>query len=269
MRLLTALAAALAVLGLAMVTPVAAASPDNDTFAGRTVVRELPFADRLDTTEATTDADDAAINTRCGLPATEASVWYELTLHGDVELTVDASASDYSVGLILALGDQQGLEVVACDQKVLESVPAGGGRTYVLLAVDIEPADGIGGLLALSMDATAPPPPPPPSTVELTVDLLGMVDRTSGVATISGTLTCPAEAGAGVLDVELHQDRGYIRAGVGGGDPICDGTPQPWSVDVFSGDPFVVGRAFAIVGAGACAETCEGVSVDRHVVLRP
>src|SRR5262245_26452686 len=47
--------------GLVLVgaTPAQAAAPDNDTFAGAVTVDSLPFSATVDTTEATTDKDDA------------------------------------------------------------------------------------------------------------------------------------------------------------------------------------------------------------------
>lgn len=52
-----------------------AAAPGNDTIGGATTVAP-GFTEELDTSEATTDAEDAAINSNCGAPATDASVWY-------------------------------------------------------------------------------------------------------------------------------------------------------------------------------------------------
>ena len=51
-----------AILNLALISPVLAAAPTNDTYTGRTVIGSLPFTDTVDTTEATTDADDAEMN---------------------------------------------------------------------------------------------------------------------------------------------------------------------------------------------------------------
>ena len=65
---------ALASMGLA--APVLAAAPGSDVYSGRTVIAAVPFSDSMDTTEATTDADDAEANAGCGAPATDASVWY-------------------------------------------------------------------------------------------------------------------------------------------------------------------------------------------------
>src|SRR6476469_9449519 len=70
-----------------------AAVPTNDTIAGATPISALPFTATLDTTQATTDADDASINANCGAPATEASVWYSYTASADGAVVIDVSQS--------------------------------------------------------------------------------------------------------------------------------------------------------------------------------
>src|SRR5438128_582141 len=76
--------------------PAMAAPPSNDTITGATAITSLPFEETLDTTEATTDADDAALNANCGAPATDASVWYSLAVATDTGVAVDVSGSNYS-----------------------------------------------------------------------------------------------------------------------------------------------------------------------------
>ncbi len=63
-RYLTILAG-VAIAALAMAAPAAAAPPSNDTFAGATTISSLPFSDTVDTTQATTDADDI-VAAACG-----------------------------------------------------------------------------------------------------------------------------------------------------------------------------------------------------------
>ena len=48
----------------------------NEVYGGRTVVGAIPFTDSLDTTDSNT-------NVACGAPATDASVWYEVTADRD------------------------------------------------------------------------------------------------------------------------------------------------------------------------------------------
>ena len=55
---------ALASLGLAV--PVLAAAPSGDLYATRTAIATLPFSESVDTTEATTDANDTEVAVGCG-----------------------------------------------------------------------------------------------------------------------------------------------------------------------------------------------------------
>ena len=100
-RLVLATLIALGALGVAA-PPALAAAPGNDTFGGATQAA-LGFSQQLDTTEATTDADDAQLNASCGAPATDASVWYSFT-GSDAGVVVDVSQSDYSAGVSWAWG---------------------------------------------------------------------------------------------------------------------------------------------------------------------
>jgi hypothetical protein len=85
--------------------PARAAAPDYDTYAVRTVIGSAPFSQTLDTSEATTDTDDAAISAPClGFSAFDASVWYEVTPARTGPMTLDISQADYSVGAIVGSG---------------------------------------------------------------------------------------------------------------------------------------------------------------------
>src|SRR5262245_2164447 len=90
-----------------------AAAPSNDTFPGATAVT-IGFSEVLNTTEATTDSDDAQLNESCGAPATDASVWYAFTPSSDTGIAIDVSASDYSAGVLVGVGSQGNLQLVTC-----------------------------------------------------------------------------------------------------------------------------------------------------------
>ena len=79
-RLATAVAAALTMVAITG-TPAHAAPPSNDVYGGAEVIAVVPFSTSLDTTEATTDADDAEMNATCGAPAMDARVWFTFTRH--------------------------------------------------------------------------------------------------------------------------------------------------------------------------------------------
>jgi hypothetical protein len=110
-KVLTVVALALSALGI--FTPnVLAAQPLNNTFPNATPAA-TGFNEVLDTTQATTDSDDAQLNASCGAPATDASVWY--VLQGtDQGVVIDVSQSNYSAGVLVGTGTQGNLQTVAC-----------------------------------------------------------------------------------------------------------------------------------------------------------
>lgn len=230
MKRVAALSSALLLISLAFAAPVlAVAPPGNDTYGGRTVIGALPFSETLDTTKATTDADDDELNAQCGAPATDASVWYELTANAEQTLLVDVSASDYSAGALVAIGSPGNWFVLNCGPggTVFFTAP---GETYTILAFDDQlDGAGNGGTLVISVE-----PAPPPPEIDITVDPTGTFNSTTGSATITGTVTCSADAEFAFIDVQLTQRVGrFVINGFGFIDVFCDGTTQPWSVEVF------------------------------------
>ena len=265
MKRLVVLISLVALTSLSFAAPVLAAAPSNDIYTGRTVIGSLPFSDSLDTTEATTDADDVEANTNCGAPATDASVWYELTATADALLLVDVSASDYSAGVIVATGSPGTFSIENCGPggTVFFAVS---GQTYAILAFDDQfDGAGNGGLLEITIDV-APPPP----SVDVTVDPVGHFNK-SGSATITGTVTCTGEAVFAFIDLQLTQKVGrFTIIGSGFTEFVCDGTTQPWSVEVFGfTGAFKGGRAASVTFAVACGSfDCGFDSEERIVMLR-
>jgi hypothetical protein len=231
---LMAIVVALASLGLA--SPVLAAAPGNDVYAGRSIIAALPYSDTLDTSEATSDDLDVALNLDCGAPATDASVWYEFTPSVDGQIAIDAFASDYTVGII---------------------VVAGTPDAYQLL----------GGNLILSVTELPPPP-----VLELTVAAQGSVNQRTGVATVKGTITCTGgdESGKNFLEVQLTQIVGRFRIdGSGSTTFACNGLTEAWSVDVVSYNGVLGGgKAAVTVFAFSCSFDCGSAEVQRAVTLR-
>jgi hypothetical protein len=253
-----------AILNLALISPVLAAAPGNDTYDGRIAIVAVPFTDSVDTTEATTDADDVEMNpAECGAPATDASVWYELTSASDEFLIVDVSASSYSAGVIVATGSPGSFTLVTCGPGAV-AFEALAGETYTILAFDDQQdGGGNGGMLEISVD-TAPPPP----EVDVTVDATGHFDAQSGSATITGTVTCTGVADFSFIDVEVRQAVGrFVVTGFGSTDFACDGTTQSWSVEVFPDNGlFKGGRAVAVTFAVACGAIDCGEDFEEQIV---
>jgi len=260
-------AASVAVVALGALAPAAlAAPPSNDTFAGATLA-SIGFSEALDTTEATTDADDAQLNASCGAPATDASVWYAFTPASDTGVIVDVSQSDYSAGVLVGVGTQGNLQTVACAPGAVGFF-ASTGTTYYVLAIDDQFDGGSnGGLLNISFNE-APPPP----TVDITVNRKGTVNVRTGVATISGTFTC---TDADFIDVfvDARQDVGRFSILGSGGFfefGMCDGAPHGWAADVFpQAGKFAGGKTMTVAFAFACGPfECADGFVERTVLLR-
>ena len=205
---------------LVLAAPVLAAVPSNDLFGGATPVT-VGFSESLDTTDATTDADDAEANTNCGAPATDASVWYALP-GADNGVVVDVSSSDYSAGVIVVTGSPASFVLEACGPGAVAFFAAS-GTTYSILAFD-DQGDGGGNGGTLQIDVAEDPPPP---TVDVTVNPVGQFNK-SGTATITGTVTCSGEADFSFIEVSVRQTVGRIFInGFGGTDFLCDGAPSP------------------------------------------
>jgi hypothetical protein len=87
-------------------------------------------------------------------------------------------------------------------------------------------------------------------------------------------LTCTGDAVYSEISVQLSQNVGrFTISGFGGifvEPPVCDGTAQPWSVEVFgSTGKFKGGRAVAVTFASVCDNfTCAFDEETTKVMLR-
>jgi hypothetical protein len=224
------------VVGLVVVTatttvlaaaPASAEPPTNDTIAAATVVSAFPFSETVDTSEATTDAEDAAINVTCGAPVTNGSVWYTFEAGSSPAYVVDVSDAPFDAGVIVATGSPGSLELVTCGPFSVgfEATP---GQTYYVMAFSFDP-EVVGGQLPISITEAEPAP-----KISMTVDDVGRVNRETGVATISGTYTCVGQADFVDMFGTLQQEQAdgvQVRGGFEAIDLPCGGTFD-WSFDV-------------------------------------
>jgi hypothetical protein len=264
LKLLAVLALALSALGVS--APAALAAPPlNDTFPNATPVA-IGFSEVLDTTEATTDGDDAQLNTSCGAPATDASVWYALD-GSDTTVVVDVSQSSYSAGVLVGVGSQGNLTTVACGPGTVAFFAAAGTTYYVLAIDDQFDGGGNGGLLSISFNEVQTP------MVDITVNRFGKFNARTGVATISGTYTC---TGGDFIDVfvDARQNVGRLFSIFGSGFffdfGTCDEAPHSWSADVLpQSGKFAGGKAMTVTFAFSCGPfECATGFVERTVQLR-
>ena len=156
-RRLTSRLAAAATIGLALVlvaAPAALAQPANDDFANATVIdaSSLPFTDTVDTTEATTEADEPP----SGCLYSGGTVWYSFTPSSSGVFRVDTSASSYSNAINIYSGSSlTALSYVACGYWFERpTFRATAGTTYhVQVGGYFE-----SGTLQLTLSQVPPPP---------------------------------------------------------------------------------------------------------------
>ena len=247
------------------VAPALAAPPANDTFGGATLAA-AGFSEVLNTSEATTDADDAQLNTNCGAPATDASVWYAFA-GNDAGVIIDVSSSDYSAGVAVGVGTQGNLQIVTCGPGAVAFF-AGAGETYYVLAFDDQfDGAGNGGNLSISFNNVPPPP-----TIDFTVNSYGKFNSKTGTATISGTFTC---SNGDFIDLFGDASQRVGRGSVLGSFEFfefgtCDGNSHNWSAEVFPiNGKFAGGKALTITISFSCgAFECSQGFAEQIVQLR-
>ena len=246
---------------------VFAAVPANDTYAGRITVSD-GYSATVDTTEATTDADDAAINAGCGFINTDASVWYSLA-GTDETYIIDVRAASYPAGVIISTGDPvSGFTLVSCDLGRV-SVDAAAGTTYTILVFDSQlDFEGNGGSLTVSVDTFLPP-----TLDAFSVDPVGHLSA-DGSATFTGTAACRAKPLAYTymeLTPSQGAHKGLVSGFRGATDPFgCNGTEQTWSVTVHpDAGLFRRGRVSLTGIVQVCSFTkCDGIQFAEPVRLR-
>jgi hypothetical protein len=203
----------------------------------------LPFGVELDTSEATTAPDDPAPSCSGELPST---VWYSITPAVDDPLRFWVQGLDFGPTVALYSGSRGNLTELACSSGgttpgfVLDPQP---GTTYHLL---VGGAMGDAGQLRVDADVAF--------EVRLTIDR-GTVNPKTGVATISGSITCNKHSYVSTSFGELTQRVGrHTVRGSFGPWVECDGT-VPWTATV-TGDsgPFVGGKADATLSVFGYAD---------------
>ena len=233
------LAAAAAVAIVPMVAGGAFASPPGNDKPGGAIALTLSKAFNEDTTQATTGGLDANANERCGAPFTNASVWFTYTAPDDNGFIVDASASDYGVGLMIFHGVPSPGSFFGCGPTMVAARHAQAGKTYTIMA--FSDTARIGGHLSLTLE-----PAPPAPTIAVTIDPTGIA-YPSGNARVSGTYTCANADGLfgnGVLTLVWRRLKisGFFGIRELG---ACDGQPHDWTKVVTSDN--------GLYGAGAAA----------------
>jgi hypothetical protein len=220
-----------------------AATPANDDVTAATVISAPPFADTVDTSEATAAPGDLDCS---GLEDTH-TVWYTITPTTDMLLgllTEPQFAAEVSTSV--ASGSPGSLSFLQCSFATSQTLDAKAGTTYYiqLASAGADP----GGPIRFGVVQVEP------VTVTLGLDPTGRID--DGVITVGGTLRCSRQLPPGsevVVQGTLTQGSatGWLvpfHSGVG-----CPVTPLRWqtTVQVLAGS-FVRGRAVLTATAFAC-----------------
>jgi len=251
-----------------LATGAFAQPPSNDDFDNATVIPSLPFSDSISTVEATTAADDPDCF------GNGHSVWYSFTPDEDVLVTAFASGSGYAATLSVYTGSRGGLEQIDC-----EATPAGNtsvhirfdaiaGETYYFMVASSGEQGDSGGNLVFNVEGAQP------FDVEISIDPTGKVSPSTGLVTVSGTVSCSGPSGEFQVSGDATQRAGRvtIQGSFIEGFFSCTGgeEPTPWSA-TFEGDNgrFVAGRASVTVSAFGCGpDTCDFDEESRTVRLR-
>jgi hypothetical protein len=157
------------------------AAPANDDFGNAVVITSLPFNHSVNTSEATTAADDPIVEV-CNL--SDHTVWYRFTPTGNLRINVNTVASRPGQGISVFTGTRGNLTRIGCSDYGSVTFEAVAGDTYFFMIGT--PAGQPGGDLVLNVDVGI--------EVGVTIDPVGTVNSSTGVATISGTVTCSRSA---------------------------------------------------------------------------
>lgn len=257
-QLVTAMMA-LGVLPLAA-APASAAPPGNDEPQGAVV---LHLGDQVmqDTSEATTNTQDDALNANCGAPATTASVWYTYSPDVDRMVVLDMTASNYDGGMLVFAGTPTADSLVTCGAGKV-ALLAQAGETYNIMVVS-DP-DVNGGHLVLSLE-NAPPPP----RVHVSVARRGVAFR-GGAARLHGTYFCAHGEFTGLSGTLLQRaGRLKIQAEFFREEIRCDGRRHHWSARLVSPvGTYARGQALANVSINTCGIiACRQDGTKRRIHL--
>jgi hypothetical protein len=232
--------------------------PANDDFANATVIGSLPFADTL-STEGTT-GEPGEVNAYCAITA-NSSVWYSFTPTADMSIAIDTLGSNFNtaVGVYTGrtLADLQPIGCKSFDPRLIVDLRA--GATYYFQ---------VGGWSGQTGHLVFNVAPFTRFALGLSINPTGTVVRSTGIATVTGVVTCSKPASVNLRgSVSQRMGRGVISGSFLVSMP-CDG-PTPWKADVASdGSSFGGGNADVSLSAFAFTPDGEGATVELSTTVR-
>jgi hypothetical protein len=194
----------------------------NDDFDDAVVITELPFAHRVSTVDARTSHDDPPPGERCGFTSTNGhTVWYQFTSFENLRINASTAGSNYDTNIFVYTGTRGDLTLAACNPLPRSvTFEAVAGETYFFFVASGEAS---GGNLVFKVDRGI--------EVGVTIDPVGTVNPSTGIATITGTVTCSGSAffelGGAVQQRNAQASQGSLfAAGECGGVSAWQGEVQ-------------------------------------------
>jgi len=245
------------------------AVPINDDVDHAIAINSLPFTDTRNTAYATTAGDDPYY---CGYNG--ASVWYSFTPTANTRIELDSSASNYYTVISVWTGPRGAWSNVNCNYSNHIRFDAMAGQTYYIMVGTW----GSGGNLSFSATLA-----PPPLAIDVSIDPIGSVKTTTGVATVKGSVTCnQATFVDGWGYVQQKVGKGIIQGYVYFYVNCMPGTTSAWSSTIYSqpvqeigkgraATLFTAGKATAYVSAFAWSPNFNEYASDNatlQVTLR-
>lgn len=185
--------------------------PTNDDFDNPVVITAIPFRHSVNTSEATIAEDDPVGFENCIEAGT---VWYRFTPIENIRINANTIGSNFDTGIAVFTGTRGDLTPITCNDALAGgghpsssslTFDALAGETYFFMvggAFAFEP----GGNLVFNVDF--------PVQVGLTIDRVGSVSRSTGLVSITGTVTCSGrsfvELGGAVRQRKVFASQGSL-----------------------------------------------------------
>lgn len=244
--------------------------PPNDDFDSARPISALPFSDTVDATLATVADDDPPVRCLNGISNT---VWYSFTPSRDMPVGLDTFGSSYTSSIAIFTGSRGALTFLGCSSmgQNYQGLQAIAGTTYhVMVSADTFNSP-YGGMLQFHTRQG-------PTVTGFAINRSNSVNNASGVATISGTISCDLNATAtmnGTLRQKLN--RYTVITGTFSITTPCSPGGNAWSARVVGNNgPFGGGQAGVDATGTACLDpdgygggiVCTSRSASQTVTLK-
>ena len=229
--------------------------PANDDIASVTRIASIPNSASQDATTATSSPSDPWCY------GNNQSVWFTYTPTVNERLEANTFGSNYDTTLSVYTGSPGNLTQMGCNDDAGGTVQsrvrfdATAGTQYYFMVGSLYPQSPANLVFNLQLA-------PPPFTFTPSIAQFGSVRASTGVVTISGSVTCNANSFV-TLFGQIKQTRGGAPiSGFFSAFVSCDSTTVSWSTTVQSQTQLFHGRAAALFAAGKASITATAFGFD-------